>query len=155
MTLREAAREVRRCFKDRDLLTFSSAIAFQVLFALIPLVLFGLGVLGGFGLDEQWTREWAPVARESMSPPAFALVDDTFRQVLGGQQAFWILAGAGLAIWRVSATMRAVMDVFDRIYQAAASAPSPSASATRCCWAPPSRPCCLPPRAAPCSATRR
>lgn len=41
MTPREAARAVRRCFEDRDLLTFSSAIAFQVLFAIIPLVLFG------------------------------------------------------------------------------------------------------------------
>lgn len=117
VTLHEAAREVRRCFRDRDLLTFSSAIAFQVLFATIPLVLFGLGVLGGFGLDEQWTREWAPAAREAMSPPAFELVDDTIRQVLGGQQSFWILAGAALAVWRVSATMRAIMDVFDRIYE--------------------------------------
>lgn len=117
MTLREAAREVRRCFRDRELLTFSSAIAFQVLFAIIPFTLFGLGVLGGFGLDEQWTREWAPTAREAMSPPAFQVADDTIRQVLGSRQSFWILAGGALAIWRVSATMRAVMDVFDRIYE--------------------------------------
>lgn len=117
MTLREAAREVRRGFRDRELLTFSSAIAFQVLFAIIPLMLFGLGVLGGFGLDEQWTREWAPTAREAMSPPAFQLADDTIRQVLGSRQSFWILAGGALAIWRVSATMRGVMDVFDRIYE--------------------------------------
>lgn len=117
MTLREAARELRRCFRDRELLTFSSAIAFQVLFAIIPLMLFGLGVLGGFGLDEQWTREWAPTAREAMSPPAFQLADDTIRQVLGSRQTFWILAGGALAIWRVSATMRGVMDVFDRIYE--------------------------------------
>jgi len=52
-----------------------------------------------------------------MSPPAFQVVDDTVRNVLGGQQAFWILAGAALAIWKVSATMRAIMDVFDRIYE--------------------------------------
>lgn len=116
VTLREAYDEVTRSFRERDLLTFSSAIAFQVLFAVIPLMLFGLGVLGGLGLDEQWTREWAPTAREAMSPPAFEVVDDTIRHVLGGQQAFWILAGAALAIWKVSATMRAIMDVFDRIY---------------------------------------
>ena len=116
VTLREAVEEVTRAFRERDLLTFSSAIAFQVFFALIPLMLFGLGVLGGLGLEEQWTREWAPTAREAMSPPAFQVVDDTVRNVLGGQQAFWILAGAALAIWKVSATMRAIMDVFDRIY---------------------------------------
>lgn len=117
VTLREAVDEVTRAFRERDLLTFSSAIAFQVFFAVIPLMLFGLGALGGLGLEEQWTREWAPTAREAMSAPAFQVVDDTIRNVLGGQQAFWILAGAALAIWKVSATMRAIMDVFDRIYE--------------------------------------
>ena len=116
VTLREAYDEVTRAFRERDLLTFSSAIAFQVFYAIIPLMLFGLGVLGGLGLDEQWTQEWAPSAREAMSAPAFQVVDDTIRKVLGGQQTFWILAGAALAIWKVSATMRAVMDVFGRIY---------------------------------------
>lgn len=117
MTLREATHEVSRAFHERDLLTFASAIAFQVFYAIIPLVLFGLGMLGGLGLEEQWTREWAPTAREAMSAPAFQIVDDTIRNVLGGHQAFWILAGAALAIWKVSATMRAIMDVFDRIYE--------------------------------------
>ena len=117
VTLREAYGEVTRAFRERDLLTFSSAIAFQVFYAIIPLMLFGLGVLGGLGLDEQWTREWAPSASAAMSAAAFQVVDDTIRNVLGGQQVFWILAGAALAIWKVSATMRAVMDVFDRIYE--------------------------------------
>ncbi len=117
VTLREAYDEVTRAFRERDLLTFSSAIAFQVFYAIIPLALFGLGVLGGLGLDEQWTQEWAPSAREAMSQSAFQVVDDTIRNVLGGMQAFWILAGAALAIWKTSATMRAIMDVFDRIYE--------------------------------------
>ena len=116
VTPREAYDEVTRAFAERDLLTFSSAIAFQVLYAIIPLVLFGLGVLGGLGLDEQWTQEWAPAARDAMSPPAFQVVDDTIKKVLGGQQTFWILGGAALAVWKVSATMRAIMDVFGRIY---------------------------------------
>jgi membrane protein len=116
VTLREAYDEITCAFEERDLLTFASAIAFQVLYAIIPLVLFGLGVLGGLGLDEQWTREWAPAARDAMSPAAFQVVDDTIKKVLGGQQTFWILGGAALATWKVSAGMRAIMDVFDRIY---------------------------------------
>lgn len=116
VTLREAYDEITGAFRQRDLLTFSSAIAFQAFFAIIPLLLFGLGMLGGLGLEEQWTREWAPSARDAMSEPAFEVVDDTIRHVLGGQQAFWILAGAALATWKVSAAMRAIMDVFDRIY---------------------------------------
>jgi membrane protein len=117
MTLREAVREVTRCFRERDLLTFASSIAFHVLFALIPLVLFGLGLLGGLGLDGQWTREWAPSARESMSPAAFQVVDDTVRRALGEQQVFWLTAGAALAVWRISSTTRTIMVVFDRIYE--------------------------------------
>lgn len=116
VTLREAVREVQRGYRENDLLTFATAIAFQVLFAIIPLGLFGLGLLGGLGLDDQWTREWAPTVRESMSPAAFQVVDDTVRRVLGQQQLFWMTAGAALAVWKISATMRLIMDVFDRIY---------------------------------------
>lgn len=116
ISLREAVREVSGGYERHDLLTFSSAIAFQVLFAIIPLTLFGLGLLGGFGLDEQWTSEWSQAARDSMSSAAFQIVDDTVRRVLGQQEVFWMTAGAALAIWKISAGMRACMDVFDRIY---------------------------------------
>ncbi len=116
LPMHEAVRAVSKGYEEHDLLMFSSAIAFQAFFAIIPLVLCGLGLLGGLGLDEQWTSEWSQTARESMSPPAFMVVDDTVRRVLGQQQLFWTTAGAALAIWKVSAGMRAVMDVFDRIY---------------------------------------
>lgn len=88
-----------------------------MLYAIIPLTLFGLGLLGGLGLDDQWTTEWAPAVQGSMSQPAFQIVDDTVRRVLGGEQQFWMLASAVLAIWKVSAGMRAITDVFDRIYE--------------------------------------
>ncbi len=114
--LRTVAKGVIRGYADHDLLTFASAIAFQVLFALIPLALFGFGLLGGLGLQEQWTRQWGPEVRHSMSPAAFAVVDDTVRRVLGRQQLFWMTGGALLAVWKVSTVTRAIMDVFDRIY---------------------------------------
>jgi membrane protein len=116
VTLPEAVREVARGYREHDLLLFASSIAFHVLFAIIPLVLFGLGLLGGLGLDEQWTSEWAPTVRGSMSPAAFQVVDDTVRRALGQQQVFWMTAGAALAVWRISATMRTIMGAFDRIY---------------------------------------
>jgi membrane protein len=116
VTLREAVCEVARGYREHDLLVFASSIAFHVLFAIIPLVLFGLGLLGGLGLAEQWTSEWAPTVRGSMSPAAFQVVDDTVRRALGQQQVFWMTAGAALAVWRISATMRTIMGAFDRIY---------------------------------------
>src|SRR3954469_15137019 len=101
---------------EHDLLTFATAIAFQVLFALIPLGLFGLGMMGGLGLQDEWTGEWGPRVRDSMSPAAFAVVDETVRRVLESKQAFWMTIGGAIAIWKVSAATRAIMDVFDRIY---------------------------------------
>ena len=118
MTLGEAVRGVLRGYEEHEVLTFASAIAFQVLFAIIPLALFGLGVLGSLGLQDQWTRDWGPQVRGSMSPAAFQVVDDTVRRVLGERQLFWTTAGAVIAVWKISAATRAIMDVFDRIYGA-------------------------------------
>jgi membrane protein len=109
---------VIRGYDEHDILTFATAIAFRIVFAAIPLLLFGLGLLGGLGLDEQWTEEWARTARDSMSPDVFRVVDDTVRRVLGERQAFWMTAGGLLAVWESSGGMRTVMDVFDRIYGA-------------------------------------
>src|SRR3954451_1375971 len=101
---------------EHDLLTFATAIAFQVLFALIPLGLFGLGLMGGLGLQDQWTGEWGPRVQGSMSPATYAVVDETVRRVLGSKQLFWMTIGGVIAIWKVSAATRGIMDVFDRIY---------------------------------------
>lgn len=116
--LRATVKDLVEAFGRDDVLTFGSAISFQILYSLIPLALFGLGLLGTFGLEEQWTREWAPEARDAMSPAAFQVVDDTVRRVLSEKQVFWTTAGAALAIWKVSAATRSIMDVFDRIYGA-------------------------------------
>jgi YihY family inner membrane protein len=113
---REVLREVLRCYKRSDLLTYGSAIAFQVLFALIPLGLFGLGLLGFFGLEDVYSRDVVPNLRGAVSPDVFKVVDSTVRRALTAKQAFWITAGAAIAVWEMSGAMRAVMQVFDRIY---------------------------------------
>jgi membrane protein len=114
--LRDLVREVVRRYDEHDVLTFAGSIAFQVLFAFIPLVLFGLGLLGGLGLESQWTHEWAPKVRGTMAPDVFKVVDETVRRVLHERQLFWTTIGAVIAVWKVSAATRGIMDVFDRIY---------------------------------------
>src|ERR687894_3173805 len=106
---REAWDEIVRGFKENDLLTYASAIAFRVFFALVPLLLFGLGLLGGLGLSEVWSSDVAPKLRESASPAAFEVIDSTVQKVLASKQLFWVTAGALIAIWEVSAAMRATM----------------------------------------------
>jgi membrane protein len=118
LTARKALREILDGFDRNDLLTFASAIAFQVFFALIPLVLFALGLMGGLGLQHVWTNDAAPKLQADMSGPAFTVLDTTVRKVLLQRQTFWMTFGAVITVWEISGAVRAVMDVFDRIYDA-------------------------------------
>ena len=110
-------RELLAAYERNDLLTYASAIAFQVFFALIPFLLFVLGLLGGLGLDGVWTDDVAPTLRDNASPAAFEVVDSTVRNVLGGKQGFWLTIGLLITIWEMSGATRAIMGVFDRIYE--------------------------------------
>jgi membrane protein len=103
---------------EHDILTFASAISFQVAFALIPLTLCVLGVLGSVDLQPVWSSDIAPDVRSSVSPDVFRVIDETVRNVLERKQLFWATAGAAIAVWEVSGAMRGVMDVLDRIYEA-------------------------------------
>jgi membrane protein len=113
---RALVRRVVDGYSRHDILTYASAISFQVFFALIPLTLFALGLLGFFDLQEVWTSDLAPDVKRTLSDPAFEVVNTTVTRVLGSKQVFWATFGAAIAIWEVSGAMRAVMTVFDRIY---------------------------------------
>ena len=110
-------RDVWRAYDSNDLLTFASAIAFQVLKALIPFALFAVGLLGAFGLTEVWQREIVPSLKDSVSPEAFKLINSTVLKVLGSKNLFWVTAGLVIAVWEMSSAMRGVMDAFDRVYR--------------------------------------
>src|SRR4051794_35769007 len=113
---RRSAATVIAGWAEHDVLTYASAIAFQVFFALIPLTLFALGLLGLFDLGAAWRTDLAPDVRRAVSPEVFRIVDDTVRRVVGGRHLFWATAGAALAVWEVSGAVRAVMGSFNRIY---------------------------------------
>ena len=116
--------ELRRGVEDHEVLNSASAIAFQVLTALVPLTLVLLALIGFFDLQ----RVWSDAARElrpQLSPAAFTVVDDTVRNVLESKQPFWLTAGAAFALWRLSSAMRAVMHALDRIYGADRDRPLP------------------------------
>jgi membrane protein len=116
---RVLAREVLEGFRDNDLLTYASAIAFQVATAIPPFLLFAFALLGFLNLDDVWSQHVAPDLRRHVSPHVYALIADTVRKVLGTKQLFWVTAGAALAIWEISGAVRAVMGAFDGIYGAA------------------------------------
>ena len=56
-----------REFTEYDLLTYSSAIAFQVLYAFVPLALLALAGLSLVGEQSVFTQHIAPTLRDHLS----------------------------------------------------------------------------------------
>src|SRR3954469_505046 len=116
VSVRGATREILRLYKENDILTYASAISFQVFFALVPMALLALGLLSAFGATGVWTHDLAPTLKQNLSAPVYHAVDDTVRKVLADQHLFWVTLGAAIAVWEVSGAMRATMQVLNRVY---------------------------------------
>jgi len=114
--LRTLVRTLVEKYREQDLLTYASAISFQVFFALIPMLLFALGLIGFLSLDAAWAKDIAPEIKPHVSRPMFEVIDDTVNQVLGSKAVFWVTFGGVIAVWEISGAVRAVMQVFNRIY---------------------------------------
>src|SRR5919107_4539273 len=116
MSPRGATRAILAGFKENDLLTYASAISFQVFFALVPLALLALGLMGTFGLSEWWSTDAAHTVKENVSAPVYNVINDTVRKILAHRQLFWVTLGAAIAVWEVSGAMRATMQVLNSVY---------------------------------------
>jgi membrane protein len=114
---RRAVGAIVDAFAENDLLTYASAIAWQTLFAIVPLALAGFALLGFLDLREVWERDVVPELRERVSPDAFSVIRRTVERILESQRGFWLTFGVVFAVWQVSGAMRAVMGVLGRIYE--------------------------------------
>ena len=121
------ARELRRAlldgFKQHDLLTYSSAISFQILTAVVPFVMTMLALAGILHMDDVWRDHVAPEIRLRVSPDVFSVISSAVDKALSDKQLLWATLGGGLALWQVSGAVRAVMGAFERIYGASSERP--------------------------------
>src|SRR3954453_5814963 len=113
---RAATQAVLAGFKENDLLTYASAISFQVFFALVPLALLALGLIGTFGLSDWWSTDAAHTVRANVSGPVYHVINNTVQKILAHRQLFWVTLGAAIAVWEVSGAMRATMQVLNSVY---------------------------------------
>jgi membrane protein len=113
---RAATQAIVAGFKQNDLLTYASAISFQVFFALVPLALLALGLLGTLGLSGWWSTDAAHTVKDNVSQPVYQVINGTVQKVLAHRQLFWVTLGAAIAVWEVSGAMRATMQVLNRVY---------------------------------------
>jgi membrane protein len=105
-------------FKQHDLLTYSSAISFQILTAIVPFAMFVLALAGLLHLNDVWRTHVAPEIRAHVSTAVFSVISSAVNKAFTGRQLLWATVGGGLALWQVSGAVRAVMGAFDRIYGA-------------------------------------
>ena len=120
--LRRNGREVLRAgvssFRDHDLLSYASALAFQVLFALIPLALATLALLPFFDLGEVWSSQVAPAVKGRMQRDAFSVADGIVQQILGEKRLVWLTFGIVFALWQVSLAVWVTIRPLNAIYGA-------------------------------------
>ena len=120
---RELWRALLDGFKQHDLLTYSSAISFQILTAVVPFLMFVLAVAGLLHLNSVWLNHVAPEIRTHVSAAVFSVISSAVNKAFSGRQLLWATFGGGLALWQVSGAVRAVMGAFDRIYGARSKRP--------------------------------
>jgi membrane protein len=109
-------RELVDAFGERKLLTWASALSFQLVTAVVPFLLFALGLIGFLSLDSAWA-DIAKSIKPHMSQAAFKVVDDTANKVVTEKQVWWVTLGFGLAIWQVSGGVRTIMSGLCLIYE--------------------------------------
>jgi membrane protein len=110
-----ALRELVGSFNERNLLTWASALAFQIATSIVPFLLFGFGLIGFLNLDSVWT-DIAKNIKPHMSGAAFTVVNDTAKKVVTQKQLWWVTIGFAIAIWQVSGGIRTIMGGLNDIY---------------------------------------
>ncbi len=117
-------------FNTNDLLSYASSIAFQVLYAVVPLIMLGLGALGLLGQEDVYIKHVAPHLRRDMSPDAFQVVDGTARRMMSSERYYWTTAGLAVTVWGISGSIRAMFVPLNRIYRAEETRTFPNRMAT-------------------------
>src|SRR3954452_6226228 len=114
--LPSAIRELVHCIQERNLLTWASALSFQLVTAFVPFLLFGFGLIGFLNLDSAWA-DITKTIKPHMSQAAFKVVDDTAKKVVDQKQLWWVTIGLALAIWQVSGGIRTIMGGLNAVYE--------------------------------------
>ena len=104
-------------FARHNLLTWASAIAFQVLVALVPLTVLALGILGALDERSVWTKQISPPIERRLPGPTWGAVDYAATLILTHATAGLLAFGAVLTIWEISGSVRAIMGALNRMYE--------------------------------------
>src|SRR5437868_8257116 len=103
-------------FREHNLLTYASAMAFQGLVALVPLVLLGFGIMGATGQRALWEDRMAPPVQSKLAEQTFIAVNYAVERILQAPGGGLIAFGAALTVWELSGTVRTVMGALNAVH---------------------------------------
>ena len=106
-------------FNKHRLLDHASAIAFNVLKALVPLTLLGLAVLGAVGQKKVWSDTLFPRLQQHLQPQTAHAINAGAERIFSTDSTGLIVFAALLVVWYVSGAVRAVMGSMNDVYEAA------------------------------------
>jgi len=104
-------------FRQNDILTYASAIARQLLVAVVPLALLFFLLIGAFGERSTWRKELAPHLADRVSKPTFQAIDRTAEGLTSSLHLHWLALAVLIVIWEASGAVRACMGGLNRIYE--------------------------------------
>ena len=105
-------------FARHDLLTYASAVAFQVLKSLIPLALLGLALIEIVGRPDVWSDHLGPAIANRVDPPAYHAVDFAVEKIFSHDSVPVVIFAGLLTVWYVSGAIRAIIGAINRAYEA-------------------------------------
>ncbi len=101
-------------FMEDDMMTYAAALAYQVLFALFPFIIFLLALLGFLNIPQffDWLRQQAQTVLPQQAMSQVNQVIDQIQTPQGGLLSFGII----LALWSASAGVRMLMHALNVAY---------------------------------------
>lgn len=111
-----------RNFIDDDMSTYAAALAYHILFALFPFIIFLIALSGFFELSDmfEWLRQQA---RSFLPPLAMDQVNRVIDELQLPQKGL-LSFGAITALWLASQGIRAIMAAMNVVYDTAESRPA-------------------------------
>jgi membrane protein len=104
-------------FARNNLLTYASAIAFQLLIAGAALAFLAVALLQPLGLVHVWTRSVAPTLASHLPATWFVALRWSVERETSASPLAPVLLGTALSVWEVSGAVRAAMGALNRIYE--------------------------------------
>jgi len=117
-TARAGVAEWRALFRDNNLLTYASAIAFQLLIATAAIAYLGVALLHPLGQTGAWRDHLAPAIRRDVPASWYEALNGSVHKEMRSGSALALVFGVALAVWEVSGALRAMMGALNRIYRA-------------------------------------